>query len=82
MPKKDYSLKDSIDDFGRLDFREHRFINFLKFTEFDQNEINKIFQKHDDIMSHGAPEKWLYSKAEFVGSGQLEDSMQNTAIKI
>src|SRR5688572_17595368 len=49
MPKKEYSLSQSVADHGRLEAREHRFINFLKFFEVTEEEIQTIFEAHHTL---------------------------------
>jgi len=44
QPNCDYSISQSIEEFGKLEISEHRFVNYLKFNPFHQNEIDKVFE--------------------------------------
>lgn len=70
MPNFDYSLGQSREDHGNLEITEHRFINFLKFTQLTQTEIDQVFdafertrmtEEHPDA---SPPSNWEYSVRE------------------
>lgn len=65
IPKKGYSLSQAMEDYGRLEMREYRFINFLKFTDFTDDEMTMIFQAHNSvILADDTPEQYKYSTKE------------------
>jgi hypothetical protein len=70
MPRRSYALNQSRQDHGKLHILEHRFINFLMFTDFSFPEIETIFQKvaeltsHESHMQDSIPIEWQYSVDE------------------
>lgn len=75
IPKKEYSLSQAIEDYGCLEMREYRFINFLKFTEFTAEEIELIFKTHNSLVqAKDTPELYRYSIKELFRSIDLLSS--------
>ena len=77
-----YSLSKSREDYPKFDIKEHRFVNFLKFTHFTQQEIDAVFDAYENSRpSQGHPEnsipsRWEYSMNElyqFLRSATIED---------
>ena len=70
MPNFDYSLAQSREDHGNLEIAEHRFINFLKFTQLTQSEIDLVFdafertRKTEEHPDASPPSNWEYSVHE------------------
>src|SRR5690349_25067772 len=49
LTKSQYPLSQSVQDHGKLEIGEHRFINFLKFTSLTQHEIDHVFDTYDSV---------------------------------
>ncbi|HEV8513174.1 MAG TPA: hypothetical protein VGQ59_07845 [Cyclobacteriaceae bacterium] len=63
-----YSLAKSREDYPQLlDIKEHRFINFLKFTPFTQQEIDAVFDAYESTQAlltrpeNSPPPQWAYT---------------------
>jgi hypothetical protein len=65
MPKKEFSLGQSKREYGNLEMSEHRFINFLMFTFFTEDEMTTIFEQHVRILkADEPPAPYQYSSKE------------------
>src|SRR5688572_8004718 len=49
LTKAQYPLSQSVQDYGKLEMGEHRFINFLKFAMLTQRDIDHVFDTYDRV---------------------------------
>src|SRR5689334_13190162 len=49
LTKPQYPLSQSVQDYGKLEMGEHRFINFLKFASLAQLDIVHVFDTYEKV---------------------------------